>query len=150
MKLKIPPAFVVLSFGLLMFLLARFLPVGSFDFFGREYLIKVLLGAAIGIAVVSMVQFYRAKTTIDPLTPSKASQLVINGIYQYSRNPIYLALLLILLAWGLWLENAFNTILAAGFVYYMNAFQIIPEEQALTQIFGKEYTRYCTQVRRWF
>ena len=150
MKLKIPPAFVVLSFGLLMYLLARFLPVGSFDFFGREYLIKVLLGAAIGIAVVSMVQFYRAKTTIDPLTPSKASQLVTNGIYQYSRNPIYLALLLILLAWGLWLENAFNTILAAGFVYYMNAFQILPEEKALFQIFGKDYQQYCKKVRRWF
>jgi protein-S-isoprenylcysteine O-methyltransferase Ste14 len=63
---------------------------------------------------------------------------------------MYLALLLILLAWGLWLGNAFNTLLAAGFVGYMNRFQIIPEEEALTAMFGKRYQQYCKQVRRWF
>jgi protein-S-isoprenylcysteine O-methyltransferase Ste14 len=63
---------------------------------------------------------------------------------------MYLAILLVLLAWGLWLGNAFNTLLAAGFVGYMNKFQIRPEEEALATIFGKEFQQYCTQVRRWF
>ncbi|MBT8223517.1 MAG: isoprenylcysteine carboxylmethyltransferase family protein, partial [Eudoraea sp.] len=62
----------------------------------------------------------------------------------------YLALLMILLAWGLWLGNAFNTLTAAGFVYYMNAYQIKPEEKHLHQIFGAEYKQYCTMARRWF
>jgi len=150
MKLKIPPAIVFLIFGLLMYLLARLLPFGYFDFFGRHYLMIALLVFAGAIAIVALFQFFRNKTTIDPANPSKASKLVDKGIYAYSRNPMYLALLVILLAWGIWLGNAFNTLFAAGFVAYMNRFQVVPEEEALLAIFGKEYGQYCIKVRRWF
>jgi protein-S-isoprenylcysteine O-methyltransferase Ste14 len=150
MKLKIPPAAVFLVFGWLMYLLAEYLPVGYFDFFGRHHLMTVLLVLALIVASISLFQFFKAKTTVSPTHPDKAKTLVINGIYAYTRNPMYLSLLLLLLAWGLWLGNAFNTLLAAGFVAYMNHFQIIPEEQALLEIFGKEYKQYCLLVRRWF
>ncbi|MGB5821528.1 MAG: isoprenylcysteine carboxylmethyltransferase family protein [Saonia sp.] len=150
MKLKIPPIIIVFLFGLLMFLLARILPFGYFDFFGRGYLVKALLLLAVCIVVVSLVLFFRNKTTIDPKNPTKASHLVTSGLYKYSRNPMYLSMLLVLLAWGLWLGNAFNTVVAAGFVSYMNTFQIIPEEKALGQLFGKDYQQYCVRVRRWF
>jgi protein-S-isoprenylcysteine O-methyltransferase Ste14 len=150
MRLKLPPVFVFLLFALFMFLLARFLPFGDFEFFGRSYLIFILLGMAVLLAVISLFQFFTKKTTVDPRTPLKATQLVTKGVYKYSRNPMYLAILLVLLAWGLWLGNAFNTLLAAGFVGYMNKFQIKSEEEALTSVFGKEYQQYCTQVRRWF
>ena len=50
----------------------------------------------------------------------------------------------------MYLGNAFNSLLAAGFVYYMNNFQIMPEEEALASMFGKEYQKYCVMVRRWF
>jgi len=150
MRLKVPPVFVFLIFGGFMYLLARFLPVGYFDFFGRTYLIFFLIGIAGSIGCISLFQFFRSKTTIDPTTPSKASKLVTSGIYQFTRNPMYLGLLLILLAWGLWLGNAFNILLAAGFVAYMNAFQIAPEEEVLLDLFEKEYKQYCTLVRRWF
>ncbi|MEM8765496.1 MAG: isoprenylcysteine carboxylmethyltransferase family protein, partial [Bacteroidota bacterium] len=76
--------------------------------------------------------------------------LVMGGIFQYTRNPMYLAMLMLLLAWGLRLGNAFNTILAAGFVYYMNYFQIRFEEAALEKLFGKPYRLYCKNTRRWF
>lgn len=150
MKLKVPPVFVFLTFGLLMYVLAKFLPVGYFDFFGRRYLIMALSVTAIGMGTIALVQFIKLKTTVDPSNPSNASKLVSTGIYQYSRNPMYLGMLLLLLAWGLWLGNAFNTLSAAGFVMYMNRFQIIPEEKALSEIFGKAYAQYCTLVRRWF
>ena len=150
MKLKVPPIFVFLAFGALMYLLDRFLPVGYFDFFGRRYLVKVLLIIAVCIGIISLFQFFKSKTTVDPTNPSKASKLVSSGLYQYSRNPMYLGMLLMLLAWGLWLGNAFNVLLAAGFVAYMNKFQIIPEEEILANLFGKEYAQYCTLVRRWF
>ena len=150
MKLKVPPIFVFLAFGALMYLLDRFLPVGYFDFFGRRYLVKGLLIIAVCIGIISLFQFFKSKTTVDPTNPSKASKLVSSGLYQYSRNPMYLGMLLMLLAWGLWLGNAFNVLLAAGFVAYMNKFQIIPEEEILANLFGKEYAQYCTLVRRWF
>ncbi len=150
MRLKVPPVFVVLFFGISMYFLAEFLPVGYFDFFGRLLVTKVLFGLAILIVLIAMLQFLRAKTTVDPSDPDKASRLVVNGIYRYSRNPMYLAMLLMLLAWGLKLGNAFNTVSAAFFVAYMNKFQIIPEEEALSKVFGKKYQQYCLEVRRWF
>jgi len=150
MRLKLSPALVFLIFAMFMYLLSRFLPFGDFEFFGRDYLIWVLMGMAVLIALISLFQFFTSKTTIDPRTPYKATKLVKGGIYKFTRNPMYLAILLVLLAWGLWLGNAFNTLLAAGFVGYMNKFQIKPEEEALATIFGKEFQQYCIQVRRWF
>ncbi|MBT8184314.1 MAG: isoprenylcysteine carboxylmethyltransferase family protein [Eudoraea sp.] len=150
MKLKIPPVVIFLAFALFMFLLAKLLPFGGFDFFGRQYLIVALLVIAIVISIVALLQFKGAKTTVDPTIPTKASQLVTGGIYKFSRNPMYLALLLMLLALGLQLGNAFNTLTAAFFVAYMNKFQIVPEEEILSNLFGKEYHHYCSRVRRWF
>ena len=150
MKLKLPPAIIFAVFALLMYLLSIFLPVGYFDFFGRKYLMLALLVIAGCIGLIALFQFFKSKTTVDPTNPSKASKLVSSGVYQYSRNPMYLGMLLLLLAWGLWLGNAFNVLLAAGFVAYMNKFQILPEEESLSELFGKEYAQYCTLVRRWF
>lgn len=150
MKLKIPPVIVFLIFGSLMYLLAEFLPVGYFDFFGRRYLKIALLVFAGIIMTIALFQFFNAKTTTDPGHPEKTKTLVAHGIYAYSRNPTYLAMLLMLLAWGIWLGNAFNTLLAAGFVAYMNRFQIVPEERALIKKFGKDYKQYQLLVRRWF
>lgn len=150
MKLRLPPALIFLLFAGSMYLLARWLPVGYFDFFGRTYLAITLVAMAMIIVLVSLFQFYRAKTTIDPMAPAKATHLVTGGMYKFSRNPMYLAMLLMLLALGLKLGNAFNTVTAALFVAYMNRFQILPEEAVLIKKFGKAYQQYCLQVRRWF
>jgi len=150
MKLKLPPPVICAFFGGLMYLLAKFLPVGDFNFFGRRSLMYGLVGLASVLSIVSILHFFKSKTSLDPMVPGKATKLVTKGLFRFSRNPMYLALLLALLAWGIWLGNAFNTLLAAGFVAYMNRFQIIPEEEALQQLFGKEYQDYCKRVRRWF
>ncbi|MGC1516611.1 MAG: isoprenylcysteine carboxylmethyltransferase family protein [Maribacter sp.] len=150
MELKIPPVVVFLFFGFVMTLVAKYLPFGSFDFFGSTYLFRGLIGLAVIVSVVALFQFYKSKTTIDPSKPLETSHLVTNGVYTFSRNPMYLAMLLLLLAAGVVLGNAFNTLVAAGFVAYMNRFQIIPEERVLLQKFGKAYKEYCTLTRRWF
>ncbi len=150
MRLKIPPPFIMVVFGGIMYLVDRFLPFGSFSFFGQQYLYYALGGTAFVIILIALIQFKLASTTTDPITPDKASKLVTSGIYQYTRNPMYLAMLLMLLAFGLKLGNAFNTMVAAGFVFYMNHFQIKPEEEALSKLFGKAYQQYCTLARRWF
>lgn len=133
-----------------MYALDSFLPVGEFDFYGRAVMIKVLFALGLLVAVLAFVQFARHKTTTNPRELEKVSALVNKGIYRISRNPMYLGLLLFLLAWGLYLGNAFNTITAAAFVSYMNAFQIRPEEEALQRKFGQAYSQYCKAVRRWF
>lgn len=150
MGLRIPPALILLVFSGLMYVLDRFLPFGEFDFFGRKTLSMVLCGLGILVILIAVGQFLASKTTVDPLSPKKAGKLVTNGIYVYTRNPMYLGMLLFLLAFGLWLGNAFNTLLAAGFVSYMNHFQIQNEEKALEEVFGKEYRMYSKITRRWF
>ena len=150
MELRIPPALVFLVFSGLMWVLDTFLAVGDFDFFGRLWLVGILVILAILVAGIALIQFFSSRTSVDPLHPEKSSKLVTSGIYRFSRNPMYLALLMLLLGLGVWLGNAFNTLTAAGFVYYMNTFQIKPEEQHLQKIFGSTYKQYFTQVRRWF
>lgn len=150
MRLRIPPALVMLIFGALMYVLAKFLPVGDFDFFGRNELAWFLFGLGFLIGIVAVAQFIITKTTTDPLHPQKASKLITKGVFNYTRNPMYLGLLLILLAFGLKLGNAFNTLLAAGFVSYINRFQIKYEEEVLEEKFGKEYRIFCKLTRRWF
>lgn len=150
MELKLPPVIVFFCFALMMYVLNTVLPFGFFDFFGRLVLVKILIGLAVIVSLVSLGQFYYNKTTVDPTKPDKASSLVTNGIFSVSRNPMYFAMLLLLLALGLVLSNAFNTITASGFVGYMNKFQIIPEERLLLEKFGKKYKEYVSRTRRWF
>ena len=79
-----------------MYLLDLVLPIGYFDFFGRLMLAKFLVGIGMVIALLALIQFRLAKTTVDPTKPDKAQSLVISGVFKFSRNPMYLwAMLLI-------------------------------------------------------
>ncbi len=149
MKLKLPPVVVLVLFALLMFFCAKVLPFGYFNFLRQTYLIYFLLGLSICIGIWAVIQFYKEKTTVDPMKPDKVSNLVTSGLYRYSRNPMYLAMLFMLIGFALWLGNAFNFLILAGFVHYMNKFQIFVEEEVLHKHFGKAYKTYCTKVRRW-
>ncbi|MEM9363792.1 MAG: isoprenylcysteine carboxylmethyltransferase family protein [Bacteroidota bacterium] len=150
MRIKILPPLVMLIFAGGMYTLAHLLPVGQFDFFGRKALAIGLLGLAALVMILALFQFRKMKTTTNPIDLTKTSSLVTHGIFKYTRNPMYLAMLLILLAYGLKLSNAFNTLIAAGFVYYMNYFQIRFEEEALEKKYGKVYSFYKKNTRRWF
>ena len=103
--------------------------------------------AAIGFAGVR--EFRKAKTTVNPFRPRNAGSLVDSGIFRHTRNPMYLALLLALLGWGLYLDNLFVLVSTVLYVAYLNRFQIRPEERALEELFGGEFTAYRQRVRRW-
>ena len=96
-----------------------------------------LLGAVICLSGV--VSFRRAKTTVNPMRPDSTSSLVVSGIYQYTRNPMYLGFLLLLLGWAIFQSNLAPFALIPAFVVHMNHFQIGPEERALGSLFAQEY-----------
>lgn len=150
MKIRLFPPLVMVIFAGLMYILDRWLPFGEFDFFGRRILAVFFVVLGFLVMFLAVFQFVRAKTTANPIQLKKTRSLVTRGIYKYTRNPMYLGMLLLLLAFGLELGNAFNTLVAAGFVSYINRFQIRYEEQALTELFGKRYQQYCQATRRWF
>ena len=107
--------------------------------------------AAVGavIAVLGIVAFRRAKTSVNPLHPEKMSALVSGGVYRFTRNPMYLGLLLTLVGWAIGLGDFIPWLLLPGFIVYINRFQIGPEERALAAMFGAEFVLYRTRVRRW-
>jgi protein-S-isoprenylcysteine O-methyltransferase Ste14 len=103
----------------------------------------------VGLSVAGVRSFRRAQTTLNPTKPQEASSLVTTGIYRVTRNPMYLGLSLVLLAWTVFLSSAWALLGVAAFVLYINRLQIAPEERALSQLFGSEYTAYQAKVRRW-
>ena len=149
LKLKIPPPIVALAMGALMWLIARVTPTLTFALPARRALAACVALAGVSTAIAGIVAFRRARTTVNPLRPEKASSLVVFGIYKITRNPMYLGLLLVLLAWALILSNALAFIMLPAFILYMNCLQIGPEEIALASAFGDAFTQYKRRVRRW-
>ena len=145
----IPPPLLVALFGVTMWQLAEHLPLGGFAFAAQRPLAGLLLLAGLALLAVAAWTMFRARTTINPLTPERASHLVTSGVFAVSRNPIYLADALILAALALGFGNAVNFLLLPLFVWLIGRVQIAPEERALERLFGEEYRAYCARVRRW-
>ena len=82
--------------------------------------------------------------------PEKTRTVVDSGVFAYSRNPMYLALVITLFAFGIYLENYSCFVIMPLFIRYITRFQIIPEEQMLDKLFPHDYQAYCQKVRRWF
>lgn len=115
-----------------------------------KVLASLLLLAASAIAVLALLEFRKLKTTVNPLEFDNVNQLVVSGIFNFSRNPMYLSLLIVILATAV-ASHAYGVgvIMAGIFWLYMTQFQIKPEEAFLKQHFGSEYIAYSQVVRRW-
>ncbi len=145
----LPPPLVAALIGVLMWAVARQLALGRFASAALAPIAIVLLAVGLLLFLVAAASFITAKTTINPLRPARATHLITSGVFRISRNPIYLADLLILAALAVWLGNIVNLLVLGLFVWAINRFQIAPEERALTRLFGDNYIAYCSQVRRW-
>jgi protein-S-isoprenylcysteine O-methyltransferase Ste14 len=83
------------------------------------------------------------------MKPETATALVCGGVYTVTRNPMYLGLLVLLIAWAVYLSSAWALLGPLAFAVYITRFQILPEERALGTLFGAEYAAYRARVRRW-
>lgn len=143
------PVMMTVLLAALMWLLAGNTPGLSLPPALRWAASLAFLGAGAAIGTAGVWSFRKAQTTVNPWRPHGSSALVSSGIYRFTRNPMYLGLLLVLFGWGLFLANVFALALAWAFVPYMNRFQIRPEERALQQTYGQSFRDYCGRVRRW-
>lgn len=146
---KIPPPAVTLLFAILMWLLSTVESSLALAVPWRTTVAILLWSAGVMIALAGLLEFRRAKTTINPLNPEAATAVVSSGIYRFSRNPMYLGLLLVLIGWAVWLSNVLAYAPIPFFVLYINRFQIEPEERVLTAKFGGQFKEYTRSVRRW-
>src|SRR5215207_3988757 len=149
LEVKVPPPAVALLFGLLMWLASSVVTSVEVPFGTRVGVALVLACVGLTFGGAAMLSFVRAKTTMNPTKPSATSSLVTGGVFRLTRNPMYLSLLLYLLAWAAYLSSWLALLLLPAFVLYINRFQIRPEERALSSLFGSEYAAYKGRVRRW-
>ena len=147
MKTKIPPPILGLIMIALIYLSSLFIVPTTFNYQSSLSVLVLILGLA--CVLPSFRLFARYKTTITPLKPSDATALVTEGMYRYSRNPMYLGLLLLTISSTIWFGTWLGIIINIVFIFLINFLQIIPEEEALLTIFGEEYEEYKKNVRRW-
>ena len=149
LELLIPPVVLFAIIAAVMWGIAQITPMLNITWLIRFGLALPIFAIALLIVLMSLIAFRKAKTTVTPLHPESASSLIQKGIFAYSRNPIYLALLLCLLGFVFLLASPF-AMLGLVLVYvYITQFQIKPEERALQHCFGLEYHEYMKRVRRW-
>lgn len=150
MQTRIPPPILALGSASLMWWLDRSLALGQL--LPRQWQAWGVLPAAIGLGVTltAMWQFRQARTTINPMKPEAATELVTGGIFRFSRNPMYFGLALVLTGWAIWLGTPGPWLGLPLFVVAVTLLQIVPEERVLKRLFGPRYVDYCRNTGRWF
>jgi protein-S-isoprenylcysteine O-methyltransferase Ste14 len=144
----IPPAQLLIAAGLMFALATRF---PQYNLYITHHLVIsivfVIVGSVIGL--LALYDFHKHQTTFHPHTPEKTRTVVDSGVFAYSRNPMYLALIITLLALAVYLQNYVCLIIIPLFIRYITKYQIIPEEEMLNKLFPNHYQAYCKKVRRW-
>ena len=147
MSNKIPPPIVTLFFGLCIYLSRSYFPEFSFSILSSLSTISFVLGITVFATAVS--SFKRQNTTVNPISIEKASSLVVNGVFKYSRNPMYLGMLFILLGLTFKFNLIGGLLFTSIFMIFISIFQIKPEEAAMEKLFDQEWKNYIKNVRRW-
>ena len=144
---KIPPPFIAAG-NIVLFYLSTLL-VPPFEFTGQNIL-GILIGLeGLIIILVSIRLFRKYQTTINPFKAHETSKLITSGIYSFTRNPMYLGLSSIQVAFGIYLGAYVSIFLIPCFIIYITNKQIIYEEEILKKEFRDEYLNYLKSVRRW-
>jgi len=135
--------------AVLMWAVDRWAPLAQWLGVPWNRLGALVAAIGVGIAADAFVRFRRAGTTVNPMEPSNASHLVTEGVFRFSRNPMYLGLVLLLVGWAVWLGTVSPWLVPPAFVAILTVAQIIPEERALHARFGEQYVSYQRGVARW-
>ena len=144
---NIHPPIIALMFIVLSYFLGRFapLPFVAPAILRNLGLLITFVGFLLGIA--AFLEFRKSRTTVDPHGSSQ--QVVTSGIYRFTRNPIYLGFLLMVVGLPLNSGLYWGVVMAPFYIFLMNRLVIEQEEAYLEKKFGKTYASYKAQVRRW-
>ena len=148
-ELKVPPPVVAMLIGAGMWVIAKMSPVIALPQYVRTVMALPVAVVGVALTIAGVLSFRQARTTMNPMQPQAAASLVRSGVYSVSRNPMYLGLLLVLLAWTAFLATLWAALGPLVFVLYINRFQIAPEERILSAKFGASYAEYKASVRQW-
>ncbi len=148
-ELKVPPVALTVVFAIVMWAASSVFSAAFLPMPGAYIVAFAFTFIGGGIAIAGVSAFRRHDTTVHPMKPETTVSIVTNGIYRFTRNPMYLGLALVLMGWAMFLANLAALLLVPAYVAYMTRFQIQPEERALLAKFGPDYAEYMAAVRRW-
>lgn len=149
LELKVPPVVIMFFSIILMYLVSKVFSSFNTDFLFQTFLSIETLISGIVVSIAGVYVFKEEKTTVNPMKPESSSKLVTNGIYKFTRNPMYLGMAIVLFSYLIFLGNILNIVNIVLFVIYMNKYQISPEERYLEKLFGDEFSSYKSKVRPW-
>jgi protein-S-isoprenylcysteine O-methyltransferase Ste14 len=149
LELKIPPPLVATIVAAGMGAVAWLTPVLALPRPARAIAAALWVVAGLAVSLAGVVEFRRARTTVHPLRPERASALVSGGVYRFTRNPMYVGMAATLVGWAAWLAAPWALLGPLAFVAFITRYQIGPEERVLAGLFGTEYAAYRQRVRRW-
>ena len=146
LKTKIPPPLITLICISIIYFFEK-----EFIFFEdwNIYISGFFLLWGLIIIAFAVFKFAKTKTTVDPTKPSKTSSLVISGIYRITRNPMYLGMLFLIISFTFYKLSLAGAIIIPSFIFYINKYQIEPEEYEMRKKFGENFEDYCKKVDRW-
>ena len=147
METKIPPPIVTLVFGLSIYFSRGIFQLVEIKYSFYFGILLLILGFIILISAVRL--FRKDETTVNPLSPEQATKLVTDGIFKYSRNPMYLGMALVLGSIAVFFNLIGGIILVGLFCVYITKFQILPEERAMRDLFSDDFDKYTKVTRRW-
>jgi len=141
------PPFYFFSFILLEIILSLLLPIHKLSITPYNYLGLVIVVSGLWLNLSSKRTVLNNKTTIIPF--QKSTVLVINGAFRYTRNPMYLGMLLVLVGEAIVLRSASAFLFPILFIPLISIKYISPEEKILENTFKDKYLEYKQKVRRW-
>jgi protein-S-isoprenylcysteine O-methyltransferase Ste14 len=146
-KVITPPPVIVLIVIAAGFAASLILPLRFIDGYARYIAGGALLLVTAVIILSAYFKMTRAGTNVDVRKPATA--VVTDGVYSYTRNPMYVSMVVFLAAMSLLLNNLWIAILIPVFIFIMGRGVIAREELYLEEKFGAQYTDYKERVRRW-
>ena len=146
-KLKIPPPILVIILITSIYFSSDKLDLISIPY--RTLFSILILSIGILVIINPVVKFIKSKTTVNPVEFKNVEKLVTSGIYKYSRNPMYLGMIMIIISTTVYYLNFYSLLTPFIFYFWINRFQIKREEVFLEEKFGQEYLSYKTKTRRW-
>lgn len=145
--LDLPPVWLLACLGLAR-VQAAFLPTGgSISNPVTQLLAGLLIGGGVLLMVLAIAAFQRHRTTFIPHQMPEA--MITDGIFRFSRNPIYLGDAMVLAGFILWWDAVPSLLLIPIFVWIITARFIKPEEAGLSEKFGTAFDQYAQTTRRW-
>ncbi len=146
---RVFPPLIMIAIAAVMWWLDRYIPMMDLMKIEWQRLGYVLFAAAIVIDLWALGMFRRSDTSVHPLRLERNRALVTHGIYRFTRNPMYLGLLVLLTGFAFRLGSLTPFLMLPLFIWIIQRGQIVHEERFLAARYGSAYQDYRAKVRRW-